>query len=190
MRGYSPSSLTFTLETNERLFPPSWLPDNHSRDRRRRLVLVRARSNNNQRDFFEGKSYPCLSDLLFVFTEGRLALFASFRNLDALNAFIPDMHSLITVQRYVSQKAGMEPGPLQVRARWIHLISDAPRLPSVLALTSAKRRPRLDVNDPRGYFVITVEETSEQSIREAVEEMSHLDFMREAPLALPMETAL
>jgi homoserine dehydrogenase len=39
-------------------------------------------------------------------------------------------------------------------------------------------------------FVITVEQTSEQSIREAVEEMSHLDFMREAPLALPMETAL
>jgi homoserine dehydrogenase len=39
-------------------------------------------------------------------------------------------------------------------------------------------------------FVITVEETSERSIREAVEEMSTLDFMREAPLALPMETAL
>ena len=39
-------------------------------------------------------------------------------------------------------------------------------------------------------FVITVEPTSEQSIRDAVEEMSRLDFMREAPLALPMETAL
>jgi hypothetical protein len=39
-------------------------------------------------------------------------------------------------------------------------------------------------------FVITTEETSEQSIREAVEEMSGLDFLNEAPLALPMETAL
>jgi homoserine dehydrogenase len=39
-------------------------------------------------------------------------------------------------------------------------------------------------------FVITVERTSEQSVREAVEEMSQLDFMREAPLALPMETGL
>jgi homoserine dehydrogenase len=39
-------------------------------------------------------------------------------------------------------------------------------------------------------FVITVEQTSERSIRDAVEEMSKLDFMREAPLALPMETAL
>jgi homoserine dehydrogenase len=39
-------------------------------------------------------------------------------------------------------------------------------------------------------FVITTEQTSEQSIGEAIEEMSNLDFMREAPLALPMETAL
>lgn len=39
-------------------------------------------------------------------------------------------------------------------------------------------------------FVITVEPTSEQSVRQAVEEMSHLDFLREAPVALPMETAL
>jgi homoserine dehydrogenase len=39
-------------------------------------------------------------------------------------------------------------------------------------------------------FVITLEPTSEQSVREAVEEMARLDFLREAPLALPMETAL
>ena len=37
-------------------------------------------------------------------------------------------------------------------------------------------------------FVMTVEKTSEKAIREAVEEMSQLDFMTEAPLALPMET--
>ncbi|HZU26564.1 MAG TPA: homoserine dehydrogenase, partial [Bryobacteraceae bacterium] len=39
-------------------------------------------------------------------------------------------------------------------------------------------------------FVITVEPTSEQAVREALEEMSQLDFMREAPLALPMEAGL
>jgi len=39
-------------------------------------------------------------------------------------------------------------------------------------------------------FVITVEPTSERSIREAVAEMSQLDFLTEPPLALPMETAL
>jgi homoserine dehydrogenase len=39
-------------------------------------------------------------------------------------------------------------------------------------------------------FVITTEQTTEKSITEAIEEMSQLDFMREAPLALPLETAL
>jgi len=39
-------------------------------------------------------------------------------------------------------------------------------------------------------FVITVEPTSEQSVREAVDEMARLDFLKQAPLALPMETAL
>lgn len=39
-------------------------------------------------------------------------------------------------------------------------------------------------------FVITLEPTTEQSVREAVEEMSALDFLVDAPVALPMETAL
>src|SRR5579872_4959308 len=39
-------------------------------------------------------------------------------------------------------------------------------------------------------FVITVESTSEQAVRDAVEQMSHLDFLKEAPLAMPMEPPL
>jgi homoserine dehydrogenase len=39
-------------------------------------------------------------------------------------------------------------------------------------------------------FVITVESTSEQAVRDAVEEMSQLAFLKEAPLALPMEPPL
>jgi len=39
-------------------------------------------------------------------------------------------------------------------------------------------------------FVITVEPTSEQAVRDAVTEMSSLDFLREPPLALPMEPPL
>jgi len=39
-------------------------------------------------------------------------------------------------------------------------------------------------------FVITVEPSSEKAVREAVEEMSKLDFMVEPPLALPMESGL
>ncbi len=39
-------------------------------------------------------------------------------------------------------------------------------------------------------FVITVEPTSELAVQEAVAEMSKLDFLREPPLALPMEPPL
>jgi homoserine dehydrogenase len=39
-------------------------------------------------------------------------------------------------------------------------------------------------------FVITIEPSREESVREAVKEMSTLDFMVEPPLALPMETSL
>ena len=39
-------------------------------------------------------------------------------------------------------------------------------------------------------FVITVEPTTEASVRAAVEQMATLDFLKEAPLALPMEPPL
>jgi homoserine dehydrogenase len=39
-------------------------------------------------------------------------------------------------------------------------------------------------------FVIIAEPTYEHSMREALDEMAKLDFMEEAPLALPMETSL
>jgi hypothetical protein len=39
-------------------------------------------------------------------------------------------------------------------------------------------------------FVITVEPSYEHAIREAVQKMSHLEFLREPPLALPMEPPL
>ena len=38
--------------------------------------------------------------------------------------------------------------------------------------------------------MITVEPSSEEAVREAVEKMSSLDFLLEPPLALPMEAGL
>ncbi len=39
-------------------------------------------------------------------------------------------------------------------------------------------------------FVITLEPTSEGAVRDAIAKMSKLDFLREPPLALPMEPPL
>jgi homoserine dehydrogenase len=55
-------------------------------------------------------------------------------------------------------------------------------LEAVLQLPSENRRDL--------PFVITVEPTSEQSIREALAEMSAHDFLVEPPFAMPMERSL
>lgn len=86
----------------------------------------------------------------------------------------------------------------QKRAWYLRFrVTDRPGIIAALAGILAEKRISLDAvlqlpcdtkNDLP--FVITVEPTSEKSIREAVREMSKLEFLLESPLALPMETAL
>jgi len=90
------------------------------------------------------------------------------------------------------------PVTLQKRAYYLRFrVDDRPGIIAKLAGILASKHIGLEsvLQEPCDTkhdlpFVITVEETSEQSIRDSVEEMSRLDFMKEAPLALPMETAL
>jgi homoserine dehydrogenase len=93
-----------------------------------------------------------------------------------------------------------KPVPVTVQKRAYYLrfrVDDRPGIIARLAGILASKRISLEsvLQEPCETkhdlpFVITVESTTEQSVRDAVEEMSHLDFLREAPLALPMETAL
>jgi homoserine dehydrogenase len=90
------------------------------------------------------------------------------------------------------------PVTLQRRAYYLRFrVDDRPGIIAKLAGILASKRIGLEsvLQEPCDTkhdlpFVITTEETSEQAIRDAVEEMSRLDFLKEAPLALPMETAL
>jgi homoserine dehydrogenase len=77
------------------------------------------------------------------------------------------------------------------------LVDDRPGILATLAGILAEKHISLDavLQEPCDTkrdlpFVITLESTSEQAVRDAVEQMSHLDFMKEAPLALPMEPPL
>jgi homoserine dehydrogenase len=92
------------------------------------------------------------------------------------------------------------PVPVTVQKRAYYLrfrVDDRPGIIATLAGILAKKHISLDavLQEPCDTkddlpFVITVEPSSEASIREAVAEMASLDFLREAPLALPMEPPL
>jgi homoserine dehydrogenase len=87
---------------------------------------------------------------------------------------------------------------LQKRAYYLRFrVNDRPGIIARLAGILASKNISLEAILQEPYdgkhdlpFVITVEPTSEQSIRDAVAEISQLDFLTDAPLALPMETAL
>ena len=90
------------------------------------------------------------------------------------------------------------PVALQKRAYFLRFrVTDRPGIIAALAGILAEKRISLDAvlqlpcEDKHNLpFVITVEPTTEQSVREAVNQMSGLEFMVEPPLALPMETSL
>ena len=88
--------------------------------------------------------------------------------------------------------------------RWAHVpfylrfrVEDRPGIMAKLAGVLADKGISLDAvlqipaeNWRDLPFVITVEPTSEQSIREALAEMSAHEFLVEPPLAMPMEKSL
>jgi homoserine dehydrogenase len=86
----------------------------------------------------------------------------------------------------------------QKRAYYLRFrVTDRPGIISALAGILAEKRISLEAvlqlpceakHDLP--FVITVEPSSEEALREAVEKMSSLDFLLEPPLALPMEVGL
>ncbi len=86
----------------------------------------------------------------------------------------------------------------QVRAWYLRFrVSDRPGIIAALAGILSEKNISLDavVQLPTETkqdlpFVITLEPTEEEAVREAVARMAALDFMTQPPLALPMETAL
>ncbi len=105
------------------------------------------------------------------------------------------------VSPFAHQRLGeYQPIPVTLQKRPYYLrfrVTDRPGIISALAGILAAKHISLEAvlqlphsgkdNLP---FVITLEPTTEQAVREAVEEMSKLPFLVEPPLALPMEPPL
>ena len=76
----------------------------------------------------------------------------------------------------------VEPTPIQLRTIPLILAGQDVSLEAVLQLPGEAKDDL--------PFVITLEPTYEHAVREAVAKMSALEFLREPPLALPMEPPL
>jgi homoserine dehydrogenase len=113
-----------------------------------------------------------------------------------INAGSPERVSPFAHERLGENK----PLPIQVKRSAYYMrfrVKDQPGIIAKLAGILAAKKISLDAvlqepgQNPEDLpFVMTVEPTSEQSIREAVEEMSGLEFLKESPLALPIEAGL
>ncbi len=105
------------------------------------------------------------------------------------------------VSPFAHERLGVyEPVPVTVQTRPYYLrfrVKDRPGIIAELAGILAAKKIGLEAvlqlpseSKDDLPFVITVEPSSEASVREAVEQMSQLDFLTQPPLALPMEGGL
>jgi len=106
----------------------------------------------------EGKdsSSPCFTDAYFDLVNGKLMMTAHFRTHNAVSAWLTNLYGLRSIQEEVSRYSGIEPGPLNVRSRWIGIDPDNAKTIRAQELIKTNRKASLEVNDPRGYFVTDI----------------------------------
>ena len=100
---------------------------------------------DNTRDLPEGTDTPCFVSAFFRRFDGKLTLTATFRSHNAMEAWPENVYGLIAIQRFVAEKAGMEPGPLTVFSHSISI--DVSSLEKARKIATSKESD--EVHDPR-----------------------------------------
>jgi thymidylate synthase len=100
---------------------------------------------DNTRDLPEGTDTPCFVSAFFRKFEGKLTLTATFRSHNAMEAWPENVYGLIAIQRFVAEKAGMEPGPLTVFSHSISI--DVSSLEKARKIATSKESD--EVHDPQ-----------------------------------------
>lgn len=117
---------------------------------------------DNTRDLPEGTDTPCFVTAFFRKFEGKLTLTGTFRSHNAMEAWPENVYGLIAIQRFVAERAGMEPGPLTVISHSISIdvsslekarkIAESKESDEVYDPATGKHGPRMD---PNGAFTTT-----------------------------------
>ena len=127
------------------------------------------------RDLVERSGHPCFVSVFFRRFEGKLTLTATFRTHNAVDAWLKNTYGLIAIQRFVAERAEMEPGPLTVISHSISIasseidrakaIANAKQTDMVVDRLTGKRSLRFD---PNGSIKITVDEYTEELVVEHI----------------------
>lgn len=114
---------------------------------------------DTKNDLLERKASPCLTDLYFVEnpSDNTLMLSAGFRTHNAVSAWLTNLYGLRAVQEKIAKDSGMEPGQINIRSRWIGIDPKNSKTIATLGLVEKNRKINLDVNDPKGYYGITID---------------------------------
>jgi thymidylate synthase len=117
---------------------------------------------DNARDLPAGTDTPCFVSAFFRKFDGKLTLTATFRSHNAMEAWPENVYGLIAIQRFVAEKAAMEPGPLTVFSHSISIdvssldkarkIATSKESDEVHDPSTGKLGPRMD---PNGAFTTT-----------------------------------
>lgn len=119
-------------------------------------------------DLSEGEAgaKPCLTTVFFRRHEGRLTLTATYRSHNLLWAWPENVYGLMAIQRHVSERVGMDPGPITVLSNSLGINPESPRYELAKAIErNWKTDDDLDREtgkyslrkDPNGYFVVTTD---------------------------------
>lgn len=102
-------------------------------------------------------SVPCLTDIYLFKHDERLHLTAGFRTHSAVSGWFTNLYGLRAIQEYIASQTDIEPGSINVRSRWIGIDPNDGKTNALLANVAKYRRTKIDVNDPRGYFIVSTE---------------------------------
>ncbi len=99
-------------------------------------------------------SVPCFTDAYFVKIKDKLVMSASFRTHNAISAWLFNLYGLRAIQERVAEMSDIEPGQINIRSRWIGIDPENAKAITALQLVKTNRKKRLNVKDPRGFFVV------------------------------------
>lgn len=169
LRGYFPQ----LGGNNDALTTAAKLLKEDPQTRRAYISLWDTAADLGNADTARDTATPCLVAVFFRRSEGRLTMTATYRAHNLLTAWMQNIYGLMAIQRFVCEKAEMEPGPLTVISHQLGIDPRSPQYELAKAIAGEWTRDE-DVDpetgkyelrqDPNGYFVVTVDEETDEVV--------------------------